>query len=519
MKKIAIYIAALSLSLASCDNLLDVTSETDVTYQNFFKSEADLESVLTTMLRREANLYGSEKSNLLELAGLECDEYWDNGYRTLKYTLFAGPEANNSWGSYYDLIYLTNMLEDNQSRFENIPQDRIDFWLAQANYIKALAYFNVARMWGDAPIPASSNQLEAIARRPVKEVLDEAIRCAEKALNLPPHEQLMNSSGSKITSKQYASLGAVNTLLANIYAWMGGLYGEKTYWESAEHYASEVIDGRSGAYQLEDNIGLLMSKTFGKVRKSDESIFEIEVNGIDRSYYYQSYLTMLYPGVELMNYPIFVTDPAGIITRFRKSSLEYTARIKWQTIKDLYAEAGDVRRDSFWYNLGTQTYMKTNPTTGGVEETLSPYAYFQKWREVIRSENEDHLGIPLGIDANRVIWRLADLILLRAECRVHTGDDATADLNRVRRRAGLGDFSGSGDLQKEIFRERERELFGEGHRYYDAVRNGYLNELGTAYQALSPQDIRNGALYLPVNEKAFNKNDLMTQNVYWLWRK
>lgn len=517
MKKIALYIAVF-FTLVSCDNLLDVTCETGVTYQNFFKSEADLESVVTSMLRIEYELFGKGNTNLLEIAGLQCDEYYDSGYRNLKYTSFAGSESNNSWGTYYDLIYLANLLEDNQSRFEGMTQDRIDFWLAQANFMKALAYFNIARMWGDAPIPENSNTLEAIGKRPVKEVLAEAVRCAEKALILPPHEQLMNSSGSKLTSKQYASLGTVNTLLANIYAWMGGLFQEQEYWVKAEQYASEVIEQRSGSYNLEPNVASLLKNTLGKARKSVETIFEIEVNGIDKSYYSQSWLDMLYPGVELQNFPYFTTDPAGIVTQFRKSDKVYKARIKWETVDGLYEE-GDVRRDSFWYNLGTQTYQKTNMETGITEEVQSPYAYFQKWRDVIRSENEHTLGQVLGVDGNRVIWRYADLLLLRAECRVHTGGDALADLKRVRDRAHLPEYSGRGDLQREIFHERERELFGEGHRYYDAVRNGYLEELGSAYRSLSQQDIKNGALYLPVNERAFNKNDLMTQNTYWLWRK
>ena len=187
-------------------------------------------------------------------------------------------------------------------------------------------------------------------------------------------------------------------------------------------------------------------------------------------------------------------------------------------MENLY-EAGDVRRDSFWYRLGTQTYMKKDATTGEEVETLSPYAYLVKWSVMIRSETEHQVGMVLGVDGNRVIWRLADLILLRAECRVHTGGDAVADLDRIRKRAGLNGYKGSGDLRREIFRERERELFGEGHRYYDIVRNGYLDQLSYAYQALSTQDIQNGALYLPVDKKAFNKNDLMTQNTYWLWRK
>ncbi|MFR7810941.1 MAG: RagB/SusD family nutrient uptake outer membrane protein [Butyricimonas paravirosa] len=51
-------------------------------------------------------------------------------------------------------------------------------------------------------------------------------------------------------------------------------------------------------------------------------------------------------------------------------------------------------------------------------------------------------------------------------------------------RAGLERYDESMNpetLRREIFRERERELFGEGQRYYDAVRNGYLKELSDEY--------------------------------------
>ena len=130
----------------------------------------------------------------------------------------------------------------------------------------------------------------------------------------------------------------------------------------------------------------------------------------------------------------------------------------------------------------------------------------------------------LAMDGNRVVWRLADLILLRAECRARLGlGTAVNDLNRVRNRAGLPDYDGPVDpeqLREEIFHERERELFGEGVRYYDVVRTGYFREqLSWAYAALTDEEVKDGALYLPVSRNAFSKNPLMKQNIYWSWRQ
>lgn len=521
MKKIWIYIV-LILSLTSCNDLLDVTCETGVTYQNYFKSESDLESVVISMLAGEVSIWGSGILSMLEQAGMPCDDYYDEGFRNLKYSVFTNVSNGIAWGNYYNIIYFANMLEDNRVRFEGMTDERIDFWLAQANYIKALAYFEVARTWGDAPIPKNSTVLEGVGKSPVKDVLLEAVRCAEKALILPTHDNLLDSKGRPITSKQYASLGTVNTLLANIYAWMGGLYGEGEYWTKAEAYASEVIEGRSGFYKLESNIASLLENTLGPKRSSDETIFNIEVNDSDRNYYYSTDPEMVYPGVALINYPYFTSDAGGVIDRFRKDTRLYRARIKAETVKQLYDEAGDVRRDSFWYRLGEVTYEKKDDETGGVVNETSPYAYFAKWRSVILSENPEHLGVPVGMQCNRVIWRLADLMLLRAECRARLGaSNATDDLNEVRERAGLGKYQAAAgiDLRRAIFRERERELFGEGQRYFDIVRNGYLDQLSTAYRALTSENIQNGALYLPVSQNAFKKNDLMKQNTYWLWRK
>lgn len=62
------------------------------------------------------------------------------------------------------------------------------------------------------------------------------------------------------------------------------------------------------------------------------------------------------------------------------------------------------------------------------------------------------------------------------------------DLNDVRERSGLEPYAGSTDsedLRREIFNERDRELFGEGQRYFDIIRNGYLDRLSEAYQQLT----------------------------------
>jgi hypothetical protein len=84
---------------------------------------------------------------------------------------------------------------------------------------------------------------------------------------------------------------------------------------------------------------------------------------------------------------------------------------------------------------------------------------------------------------NYVLMRLSDVYLMYAEVLNEKGNDSEAQeyANKVRRRAygfdpempqsGV-DFTGlSGtELRDSIREERFRELFGEGHRWYDIVR-------------------------------------------------
>lgn len=101
---------------------------------------------------------------------------------------------------------------------------------------------------------------------------------------------------------------------------------------------------------------------------------------------------------------------------------------------------------------------------------------------------------------------------------------AEDDLNYVRNRAHAKIYPADTDtegLQMAIFREREREMFFDGERYYDIVRNGYYNFPGMiseTFEKLSEQDVKDGALYVPIMDTEMQRNTLMRQNPYWLAR-
>lgn len=95
--------------------------------------------------------------------------------------------------------------------------------------------------------------------------------------------------------------------------------------------------------------------------------------------------------------------------------------------------------------------------------------------------------VPFGMEYNTML-RLSEQYLIRAEARARQGktDSAAADLNIIRRRAGLegtpapapASASGSSDLIAAIMHERQIEFFAEcGHRWLDLKRTGWADSV------------------------------------------
>ena len=116
-----------------------------------------------------------------------------------------------------------------------------------------------------------------------------------------------------------------------------------------------------------------------------------------------------------------------------------------------------------------------------------------------------------------ILFRSAELYLIRAEARTRLGDIAGAqqDLNTIRNRAGLADTTANtvDDLLGAILRERRVELFTEqGHRWFDLKRTGRANEiLGALKPNWQPTDV---LLPVPEAEIELNPNLLPQNNGY-----
>lgn len=111
-------------------------------------------------------------------------------------------------------------------------------------------------------------------------------------------------------------------------------------------------------------------------------------------------------------------------------------------------------------------------------------------------------------DNDIVLFRFADVLLMRAEAKVRNGENGQSDLDAVRRRVGMPCRPATLD---NILRERLLELMWEGNRRRDLIRYGLFHK---AYDLRQPIESESDAhtIVFPIPTKAIDLNNKLTQN-------
>ena len=418
MKKL-FYILALVMVVVSCDSMLDLQPKNAVTFDHYFRNEKDLEALMVEMhgdlrgvLARVTfqehmgmkidKIHGSEGTNLTKIRNLDPNFVANRVYQ-------------QQWKSFYNVLFLVDLFFDNYKRAEGVSEKRLDFYLGQAYFIRAVCYFNLTRSWGDAVITKGSTYVDKYAKSPAISVVDTAIFAAEKAYQLlPKYTDLRNSSSKVLTSKQYGCKGSVAGLLAHLYAWKGSVFNDEEALRKSMEWSDKLLEEKYrteiGTYALAADPEEVCEKVMR--RGSAESVFEVEISYTDQS----SYATFL-PGSFLLGWPVKRNVEAADI-------INNVYGINVGTVNTLY-EKNDERRKAYFYAIDSTGLNVAN------------LAYLYKWRYPLYRESPVEVYL-VGMDANRVLIRLADIQLLRAECRAKLNDlgGAKSDLNVIRNRAG-----------------------------------------------------------------------------------
>lgn len=239
MKKAIIFIL-FAMVFVSCKKVLEEVPQSFVSKGNFFQTEADAQSAIRGAYSTFSNDYYGITYYLFVV--LHSDYVNGRGSQA-PISIFDHlldqtniDRASVNWATLYQAINRSNSVLDNVPNIPKMNEDVRKRILAEAHFLRAMAYFNLVRGWGPVPIKTKeSADLSAVAgaREPESKVYDLIVTDA-----LAAEADLPESVGDQ-TGR--ASKYAAKMLLAQVYLTL-----EK--WSDAAAKANDVIE--SGKYSL-----------------------------------------------------------------------------------------------------------------------------------------------------------------------------------------------------------------------------------------------------------------------------
>jgi starch-binding outer membrane protein, SusD/RagB family len=430
MRVIFIY-ACLSIVFfqTACRKMVEVDSPvTSLNGDNVFASDATAASVLTGIYARLSQSGFSNAVNINSLslfAGLSSDEFslFDLSNTTyLSYytnSLSASIPLNSAhfWNNVYPIIFSTNAAIQGLNNSTNLTVTVKEQLLGEAKFIRALCYFYLVNLYGDVPLAISTDWSinSKLDRLPKELVYSQIIEDLKEAQVLLTSNYLNANVNASTIERVRPNKWAATSLLARTYLFVGDYL-------NSESQSTDVINNNS----LYDTVSL--NKVF--LKNSKEAIWQLQPVAISPTTNTQDAYLFILPntGPSAGQYPVYLSN--NVINEFEPAD----------------------KRKFVW--------------TGNI--TISGTTYYYPNKYVNATPNA-------SVTEYLMVLRLGEQYLIRAEARAQLNkiNEAKADLNIIRRRAGLENTVAIDkiSLLTEIERERKVELFTEwGHRWLDLKR-------------------------------------------------
>jgi hypothetical protein len=501
--KVLFVICLISL-LSGCNRLLDlqpVGQQTlNITFSDFAGAQAAVNGLYGTITA--SDLYRG--GNALILVDQASDDVIYGPMGTPNFSRIDYFETNPNdafvfqiWEGLYRLIYRCNVVID---RMPGVPFPSVgatnsaglpfrDQFIGEAKFLRAFAYFNLVRIFGDVPLHVKEiNSIAAIniPRSPVAQVYAQIEADLKDAIEkLPPFYSGSGAGNERGRVTRWAAM----TMLTDVYLTL-------RRFQEARNTASAAITGSAQFGVRLNNAYVDNFAGRGGMDNSPESLFEIQFGGA----------TVAGPGPVGNNFASLMSSgdntPPGI-ANYRPSDNSYLENEPGYTgglIQEY--EPGDLRRDvNFYQGRGDGNNIR-----------WLTYKFYR-------------LGPGSG-NENYPVYRLADLYLMYAEATNELGGpDAQSVnyLNMIRRRAfGLPLNTPSArdipaNLSQAAFRnvlrtERRRELAMENKRWFDLLRYGFDFMQEVLVNRTKRIRFKREFMLFPIPQPELIANPLLTQN-------
>lgn len=468
-----VYLLFILTFITACDELLNIEPKSIVTTANMWEDEQDARGAMNGMYRQ----FRSVSDENMFLWGDIRTGFYTRGESLRNPELHENrvnpSSSGTNWAGLYRTINDANLILKYVPKISFSNEANKNEILANAYFIRAICYYYIARVWGDAPLHLAgfeSAEQEGLfsAREPVMDILNQVDSDIESALDLIP------ASSNDIL---FASSSAINMLKTDYHLWMAKVHdGGDDHLNLAKAAVDEVLmNGHSllGDYE-----------TVFRNKENDEIIFSIRFENDDG------------PG----NY---------IVSQF----LYAVQYIPPPLVFNPIPVAGHAQR--YHMTEKHQAFIHENPDDSRAVVNYAEYEFGGTRFHWVNKFIGDYESGTAHSNADILVYRYADALLFKAEIENALGNqtDALNHVNMVAERAYgqedyySGSFTGE-ELNNIILDERLKELQLEGKAWFDLIR---FDQVFDRVWSLEGKENEQNILLWPVNSSTLNRNPNLEQ--------
>ncbi len=362
--------------------------------------------------------------------------------------------VNRMWSTFWDGITSSNQILDMLRKMEQ--NDDIRAKIAEVEVMRSFYYYLLMDNYGDAPYLTTADLPSDFLPSKIsrKAIYDSLVNTVER------NRSMLKLQDSKLLANRYMGFA----LLAKLYA-NAGVYSGTPQWEKADAYCDSII---AGPYRLESDVSAAFVTNNDN---SPEIIFAIPFDEDNFQGFRLHMRTLHYQHNLTYDMPVGPWNGLAVVpTFFQKYEESDIRKHKWFIYGPQFTSSGEPIIESV-----TNEPVVIDPLLPAFVMLEGEYTPEQIRTTGARAgKYEIKKGAKENLSNNFPLFRLTDFYLLKAELEVRLGRNGDQWVNPIRQRAGVSTYNGA--TLTDIYDERGRELWLEGHRRQDQIRYGKWEE-------------------------------------------
>lgn len=498
MKKL-FYILSVALLATGCNFLDFDESSSDYSRDDMYLTYSNIQKMLTNIYGYMPNKNIYDVSDALRDCGSDDAEYGDPDASVQRFTNGTWSALNtvdDKWSTMYSGIRSANeFLESIKTVDLSMYQydtkyqrwlEHLKYYPYQAKVLRAYYFFELARRYGDIPMPLTmltAEEANVIEKTPFDEVINFIVtECDEAAKNLPDtYVGLLDDETGRVT--RGFALAVKTKALLYAASPLHNPSGDKSKWEKAAAAAKEIMD--LNVYRLDPDEkanNYTSQEVIFAIMRSESSSFELYNFPVRFTEGQRTYMSGTYPTQNLVD--AFQTANGYDITLgsdgWHTSDPDFDITKPYEGRDPRFARA--ILADGMSFKGSTiETFVGGKDYSATRNDLGTPTGYYLR-----RYIQESTSFIPENTVTNKhqwIVYRYAEALLTYAEAMneylgspTSTAGEFTVSaleaLNMVRANAGMPDVTvtSQSDFREAVRREWRVEFAFEDHRFWDVRR-------------------------------------------------